>query len=174
MRLERALAYTLQNTIPGLAANKDELAWNASPNYPYLLTSMIGRSRESLGTGLYDFKDQESTNKIFHDNVSIRFTFRSLADENMSGNDRVEALVRQADRVLQELRSKAPVTLVDPETQLTVRISYMEYLSESDIQSLTDKLPVIYQKTLSYRFRVLEIFSRAESEVPIQNMSQTF
>ena len=173
MKLERVLAHSLQNTIPGLVVYKDELGWNASPSYPYMLTSMIGKSRESMGTGLYDFKDHDSKTKIFQTHISIRFTCRCLAEENMSGNDSVEALVRQVDRALQELKMNGSVTLIDPESQIPIRISYLEYLSESDIQSLTDKLPVVYQKTLSYRFRAVEIFSQTESFIPIQKISQT-
>ena len=173
MILERALAAMLQQEIPELSIYKDELAWQLQPSLPYLLTSQVGKTRAAMGAGSHDLRGESGDLKVFRDEVSLRFTFRAQSDELLNGNDRVFALANTADQILQQLTKRSGITITDPETQTPIRIAYAEYVSERDIQVNSDRLPVIYQKALTYQFRVIETFGSVESVGSMEKIRQS-
>ena len=164
MIVQRTLAEYLVSKITGLAVFKDELAFSASPQYPYMLTSLTGNKRESLGAGTKDWKTETDETKVYLNEQSIRFTFRVVSTEEKNGNEIVSGLVRDADESLRRLTRESGITLTDSVTELPVRIAYAEYQTETDIQTITDKLPVVYQKSITYLFRVVD-----PSVLPIQS-----
>lgn len=174
MILERILADYLTARMVGLMAFKDDLAFSLNPVFPYLLTNQISRKRESLGAGFRDFISDQGTTKIYVDAVSIRFTFRAVSTEAENGNDIVAAQVKQADQILGNLTRTGGISLRDSVTKLPQRIVQGEYLSQSDIQPITDRLPVVYQKALSYSFRIIVPFAYPEGIYPMTELKTHF
>jgi len=156
MIIQRALAEYLSGEITGLAVFKDELAFQISPQYPYMLTALTANKRESLGAGIRDWKTLTDETKVYHNEQSIRFTFRAVSTDEKNGNEVVSDLVKQADDILNKLTRTGGITLNDSVTELPIRIAYTEYQSETDIQTIQDKLPVVYQKSISYLFRIVD------------------
>jgi len=156
MIIQRTLAEYLSGKITGLAVFKDELAFQVSPQYPYMLTALTANKRESLGAGIRDWKTLTDEAKVFHNEQSIRFTFRAVSTDEKNGNEIVSDLVKQADDILNKLTRTGGITLNDSVTELPIRIAYTEYQSETDIQTIQDKLPVVYQKSISYLFRIVD------------------
>jgi len=169
--IQRTLAEFLVSKMAGLAVFKDELAFSASPQYPYMLTSLTGNKRESLGAGIRDWKTETDETKVYRNEQSIRFTFRAVSTDKSNGNEIVSDLVRQADESLRQLTRTGGITLADSITALPVRIVYTEYISESDNQTITDKLPVVYQKSISYLFRVVDPSVKQIESIPMNNLS---
>ncbi|MFQ6610186.1 MAG: hypothetical protein ACE5D7_05225, partial [Fidelibacterota bacterium] len=166
MIIQRTLAEYLASKIQGLAVFKDELAFQISPQYPYMLTTLTANKRESLGAGIRDFHSSADETKVYRNEQSIRFTFRAVSTEKNNGNEIVIELVRNADEHLNKLTRTGGITLVDSVTELPIRIAYTEYVSETDIQTITDKLPVVYQKSISYLFRIVD-----PSVIPVESIT---
>lgn len=171
MIIQRTLAEHLSSKIEGLAVFKDELAFQINPKYPYMLTTLTGNKRESLGAGIRDFHSYSDETKVYHNEQSIRFTFRAVSTDKNNGNEIVSELVRQADKILQQLTRIGGITLTDLITELPIRIGYTEYQSETDIQTITNKLPVVYQKSISYLFRVVDPSVITVESIPMNNLS---
>ncbi len=157
MIIQRALAEYLSGEITGLAVFKDELAFQISPQYPYMLTALTANKRESLGAGIRDWKTLTDETKVFHNEQSIRFTFRAVSTDEKNGNEIVSDLVKQADDILNKLTRTGGITLNDSVTELPIRVAYAEYQSETDIQTITDRLPVVYQKANTFKFRIVDL-----------------
>lgn len=171
MIIQRTLAEYLSSKIEGLAVFKDELAFQISPQYPYMLTSLTGNIRESLGAGIRDFKTETDETKIYRNEQSIRFTFRAVSTDKNNGNEIVSGLVRQADASLRRLTRTGGITLNDSVTKLPVRIAYTEFINETDIQTITDKLPVVYQKSITYLFRIVDPSVISAQSIPMDSLS---
>ena len=170
MIIQRTLAEYLAGKITDLAVFKDELAFQESPQYPYMMTSLIGNKREALGAGTRDWKTEIDETKVYHNEQSIRFTFRAVSTEDKNGNEIVSDIVRKADESLRQLTRKSGITLTDSVTELPIRIAYAEYQTETDIQTITDKLPVVYQKSITYLFRVVDPSVLPIQSTPINNL----
>jgi len=136
-----------------------------------MVTTLTGNKRESLGAGIRDFQSNSDETKIYHNERAIRFTFRAVSTDKNNGNEIVSELVRQADELLRQLTRTGGITLNDSVTNLPVRIVYTEYQSETDIQTITDKLPVVYQKSISYLFRVVDPSVITVESNPMNNLS---
>jgi len=171
MIVQRTLAEYLVSKITGLAVFKDELAFQESPQYPYMLTSLTGNKRESLGAGTRDWKTETVETKVYLNEQSIRFTFRVVSTDDRNGNEIVSDLVRVADEFLRRLTRESGITLTDSVTELPVRIAYAEYQTETDIQTITDKLPVVYQKSITYLLRVVDPSVIPIESIPFNNLS---
>ena len=171
MIVQRTLAEHLASKISGLSAFKDELAFQESPQYPYMLTSLTGNKRDSLGAGTRDWKTETDETKVYLNEQSIRFTFRSVSIDDKNGNEIVSDIVRKADESLRQLTRESGITLTDSVTELPVRIAYAEYQTETDIQTITDKLPVVYQKSITYMFRVVDPSVLPIQSTPFNNLS---
>lgn len=171
MIVQRTLAEYLAGKITGLAVFKDELAFQESPQYPYMLTSLTGNKRDSLGAGNKDWNTENDETKVYLNEQSIRFTFRSVSTDDKNGNEIVSDLVRDADESLRRLTRESGITLTDSVTELPIRIAYAEYQSETDIQTITDKLPVVYQKSITYMFRVVDPSVLPIQSTPFNNLS---
>jgi len=171
MILQRTLAEHLSSEIEELAVFKDELAFQVNPQYPYMLTTLTGNKRENLGAGIRDFHSYSDETKVYHNEQSIRFTFRAVSTDKNNGNEIVSDLVRQADKILQQLTWHNGITLTDSVSELPIRIGYTEYQSETDIQTITDKLPVVYQKSISYLFRVVDPSVITVESIPMNKLS---
>ena len=171
MIVQRILAEYLVSKISGLSAFKDELAFQESPQYPYLLTSLTGNKRDSLGAGTRDWKTETDETKVYLNEQSIRFTFRAVSTDDKNGNEIVSDIVRKADESLRRLTRESGITLTDSVTELPVRIAYTEYQTETDIQTITDKLPVVYQKSITYLFRVVDPSVIPVESIPFNNLS---
>ena len=171
MIIQRTLAEYLASKISGLSAFKDELAFQESPQYPYLLTSLTGNKRDSLGAGTRDWNTEIDETKVYLNEQSIRFTFRSVSTDDKNGNEIVSDLVRKADESLRQLTRESGITLTDSVTELPIRIAYAEYQTETDIQTITDKLPVVYQKSITYLFRVVDPSVIPVESIPFNNLS---
>ena len=171
MIIQRTLAEYLAENMDGLSVFKDELAFQISPQYPYMLTSLTSNKRESLGGGTTDFRDELTETKIFHNEQAIRFTFRAVSSEEKTGGEIVSELTRQADEYFKIMTRTGGVTLTDSVTEIPLRIAYAEYISETDIQTLEDKLPVVYQKSISFMFRVVDPSVIPMESVPMDNLS---
>ncbi|MFQ6614120.1 MAG: hypothetical protein ACE5D1_04680, partial [Fidelibacterota bacterium] len=161
----------LSSKMAGLAVFKDELAFQISPQYPYMLTTLTGNKRGSLGAGIRDWKTRTDETKVYHNEQSIRFTFRAVSTDRNNGNEIVSDLVRQADDLLNTLTRHGGITLNDPVTGGSVRIAFAEYQRETDMQTITDKLPVVYQKSISYLFRIVESSVMSVESVPMAHLS---
>jgi len=172
--VQRTLAEYLATKITGLAVYKDDLAFSAHPVFPYLLTNLVSAKRENLGAGIRDFVSATEATKIRVDETTLRFTVRAVSTEEETGNTIVSALVRQADEVLRHLTRTGGITLTDSVTGLPVRIAYCEYSSESDIQPHTDRLPVVYQKALTYQFRIIAPSTIQEASDPTASFVTQF
>ena len=171
MIIQRTLAEHLASKISGLSAFKDELAFQESPQYPYMLTSLTGNKRDSLGAGTRDWNTETDETKVYLNEQSIRFTFRSVSIDDKNGNEIVSDIVRKADESLRQLTRESGITLTDSVTELPVRIAYAEYQTETDIQTITDKLPVVYQKSITYLFRVVDPSVIPVESNPFNNLS---
>ena len=171
MIIQRTLAEYLASKISGLSAFKDELAFQESPQYPYMLTSLTGNKRDSLGAGTRDWKTETDETKVYLNEQSIRFTFRSVSIDDKNGNEIVSDIVRKADESLRQLTRESGITLTDSVTELPVRIAYTEYQTETDIQTITDKLPVVYQKSITYLFRIVDPSVIPVESNPFNNLS---
>lgn len=171
MIIQRTLAEFLSSKMAGLAIFKDELAFQINPQYPYMLTSLTGNKRESLGAGIADFKTETDEMKVYRNEQSIRFTFRAVSTDKNNGNEIVSDLVRQADEILRRLTMGNGITLNDSVTQLPIRIAYTEFISETDIQTITDKLPVVYQKSITYLFRIVDPSVISAQSIPMDSLS---
>ncbi len=171
MIIERTLAQYLAGEITGLSVFKDDLAFQISPKYPYMLTSLIGNKRTGLGAGINDFRTQTDETKVLYNESAIRFTFRAISTTEFNGNEIASLLVRKCDGILQGLTHMGGITLIDSVSQKSVRIAYAEYQSETDIQTITDKLPPSYQKSISYLFRIVDLFSISTSSTSIESLS---
>ncbi len=171
MIIQRTLAEYLSSKMAGLAVFKDELAFQISPQYPYMLTSLTGNKRESLGAGIRDFHSNSNETKVYRNEQSIRFTFRAVSTDKNNGNEIVSDLVRQADEILRRLTMGNGITLNDTVTQLPIRIAYTEFINETDIQTITDKLPVVYQKSITYLFRIVDTSALPIQSTPFNKLS---
>lgn len=171
MIVQRTLAEYLAGKITGLAVFKDELAFQESPQYPYMLTSLTGNKRDSLGAGNKDWNTENDETKVYLNEQSIRFTFRSVSTDDKNGNEIVSDLVRQADESLRQLTRTGGITLTDSVTKLPIRIAYTEFINETDIQTITDKLPVVYQKSISYLFRIVDPSVVSAQSVSLDSLS---
>ncbi len=170
MIIQRTLAEYLAARIPGLMVFKDELAFQISPQYPYMLTALVANKREHLGAGIRDFHSSFDETKIYHHERSIRFTFKAVSTDINNGNDIVSELVRQTDDLLNRLTCQGGITLDDPVTGRSVRIAFAEYQNETDIQTITDKLPVVYQKSISYLFRIVKPAVKQVESIPMDRL----
>ena len=170
MIIQRTLAEYLVSKISGLSAFKDELAWQVSPQYPYMMTTLTGNKRDSLGAGTRDWKTEIEETKVYHNEQSIRFTFRVVSTDDKNGNEIVSDIVRKADESLRQLTREFGITLTDSVTELPIRIAYAEYQTETDIQTITDKLPVVYQKSITYMFRIVDPSVLSIQSTPINNL----
>lgn len=170
MIIQRTLAEYLASEIQGLAVFKDELAFQVSPQYPYMLTTLTGNTRESLGAGIRDFLDRTEESKIYLNEQLVRFTFRAVSTEEDNGNEIVSSLVRSCDEILRQLTRESGITLTDSVTNIPIRIAYAEYQSETDIQTITDKLPVVYQKSITYLFRIVDPSIIQIESVPMDSL----
>lgn len=171
MIIQLTLAEYLSGKITGLAVFKDELAFQISPQFPYMLTALTANKRKSLGAGIRDWKTRSDETKVFHNEQSIRFTFRAVSTDKNNGNEIVSDLVRQTDEHLRQLTRTGGITLNDSVTELPIRIAYTEYQSETDIQTITDKLPVVYQKSISYLFRIVDPSIIPVESIPMDSLS---
>jgi hypothetical protein len=171
MIIQRTLAEYLASKIQGLAVFKDELAFQVSPQYPYMLTTLSANKRDSLGAGIRDFHSNLNETKIYHNEQSIRFAFRAVSTDKNNGNEIVSDLVRQADEHLRQLTRTGGITLNDSVTKRPIRIAFTEYISETDIQTITDKLPVVYQKSISYLFRIVDPSVIPIESIPMDSLS---
>ncbi|MBC8552626.1 MAG: hypothetical protein H8D23_23600 [Candidatus Brocadiales bacterium] len=171
MIIQRTLAEFLVSKMAALAVFKDELAFQISPQFPYMLTSLTGNKRESLGAGIRDFITETDETKIYRNEQSIRFTFRAVSTDKNNGNEIISDLVRQADEILRRLTMENGITLNDSVTQLPIRIAYTEFINETDIQTITDKLPVVYQKSITYLFRIVDPSVISIQSIPVDSLS---
>ena len=171
MIIQRTLAEYLVSKISGLSAFKDELAFQESPQYPYMLTSLIGNKREALGAGTRDWKTETDETKVYLNEQSIRFTFRVVSTDDKNGNEFVSEYVRRTDQIIRQFAAGNGMTLTDSVTELPVRIAYVEYEGETDIQTITDKLPVVYQKSITYMFRIVDPSVLPIQSTPFNNLS---
>lgn len=173
MIIQRTIANYLASKIDNLAVFKDDLAWQDSPQYPYTLTSLTGNKRRSLGAGIRDFTTESDETKVYLNERQIRLTFRAVSTSEKNGNELVCDLVRQSDEVLRQLTRAEGITLIDGETLIPIRIAYTEYQSETDVQVIDDKLPVVYQKAITYLFRIIDPSVLSIESVPVENLQVT-
>lgn len=173
MIIQRTIANYLASKIDNLAVFKDDLAWQDSPQYPYMLTSLTGNKRRALGAGIRDFSTESDETKVYLNEKQIRLTFRTVSTNEKNGNELVCELVRQSDEVLRQLTRVEGITLTDDETLINIRITYTEYQSETDVQVIDDKLPVVYQKAITYLFRVIDPSILSIESVPVENLQIT-
>jgi hypothetical protein len=173
MIIQRTIANYLANKIDNLAVFKDDLAWQDSVQYPYMLTSLTGSKRDTLGTGIRDFKTESDETKVYYNETQIRLTFRAVSTNEKNGNELVCELVRQSDELLRQLTRVEGITLIDTETSIPIRVAYTEYQSETDIQVIDDKLPVVYQKAITYLFRIVDPSVLSIESVPVENLQVT-
>jgi len=173
MIIQRTIANYLASKIDNLAVFKDDLAWQDSPQYPYMLTSLTGNKREHLGAGIRDFTTESDETKVFRNERQIRLTFRAVSTSEKNGNELVCDLVRQSDEVLRQLTRVEGIKLIDGETLIPIRIAYTEYQSETDVQVIDDKLPVVYQKSITYLFRIIDPSVLSIESAPVENLSIT-
>jgi len=173
MIIQRTIANYLASKIDNLAVFKDDLAWQDSPQYPYMLTNLTGNKRRALGAGIRDFSTESDETKVYLNEKQIRLTFRTVSTNEKNGNELVCELVRQSDEVLRQLTRVEGITLTDSDTLIDIRIAYTEYQSETDVQVIDDKLPVVYQKAITYLFRVIDPSILSIESVPVENLQIT-
>lgn len=118
MIVQRTVAEFLASQITGLAVFKDELAASVSPSFPYMMTSLVGNKRNSLGAGHRDLLTDLDQTKVYFNEQSLRFTFRAVSTDSENGNELVSRLVRETDELLRSLTRTGGVTLTDSVTLL--------------------------------------------------------
>lgn len=152
MRLEQALAQHLKSIIPDLHVFKDDLAHTAAGYpYPLLLITEIDARRKQIGTGPYDALDGSVERKWWNIERTLRFTVRAPADKQHDGNTIVHALIEQIDNALQSLFRSGSVDL--PLGEDTVHVAMANHTGFHELPAITEQLPFVYQRALSWRFQ---------------------
>ncbi|MDK9699958.1 MAG: hypothetical protein OEM52_07435 [bacterium] len=163
MKLEQALARYLELNIPDLHVFKDDLAHTAAGYpYPLLLITEIDARRKQIGTGPYDALDGSIERKWWNIERTLRFTVRSPADKQRDGNTIVHSLIEQIDGELQSLFRIGSVEL--PVGSDSVHIAMANHSGFHELPAITDQLPFVYQRTVSWRFQ--EMTSQEFEGVP--------
>ena len=160
MKLELALAQWITTKISVLHVFKDELA-HAAAGYPYplLLITEIDARRKQFGTGSYDdtvITNGESVDrKWWGFDRTLRFTVRAPADKQHDGNTIVRGICDSIDTELQTLiRGGAFDLSVENES---IHVAMANHAGFHELPAITDKLPFVYQRALSWRFLEVEL-----------------
>ncbi len=152
MKLELALAQWITSNHPELHVFKDDLAHTAAGYpYPLLLITEIDARRMQIGTGPYDVVDGSTEQKWWNVDRTLRFTMRSPADKQHDGNTIVHALIEQIDNELQSLFRTGSVDLLLGDD--SVHVAMANHAGFHELPAITDKLPFVYQRALSWRFQ---------------------
>jgi len=166
LKLQRALSKYLTDSIPGLIAFKDEIAFVAADNpYPYFLIDLISTRKRSLGTGLWDRTEttEDSVRQIkvskFHQ--VLRFTIRAVNDLSRNGNEIAVDICDQMDSLLSDLCRESSVDLIDTVSEESIHIEQAVFQGRSDLSPLEKGMPFVYQQTLSFLFVVHDFRTRA-------------
>ena len=167
MKLELALAQWITGNYPELHVFKDDLAHTAAGYpYPLLLITEIDAKRKQRGTGSYDqvvVSGAVSTEqKWWIIERTLRFTVRAPANNQHDGNTIVHKIVDDIDSELQALLRNGAVVL--PVNTETVHIAMANHSGFHELPAITDKLPFVYQRALSWRFQ--EITNQEFEAVP--------
>ncbi len=164
MKLELALAQWITSNHPELHVFKDDLAHTAAGYpYPVMLITEIDARRRQIGTGPYDAVDVVVERKWWNVERTLRLTVRSPADKQCDGNTIVHALIEQIDNTLQSLFRIGSVDL--PLGEDTVHVAMANHAGFHELPAITDKLPFVYQRALSWRFQ--EVTSQEFEMVPL-------
>lgn len=167
MKLELALAQWITGNHPSLHVFKDDLAHTAAGYpYPLLLITEIDARRRQRGTGSYDavvVSGAVSTEqKWWIVDRTLRFTVRAPADKQHDGNTIVHSLIEQIDSELQSIFRIGSVDL--PAGENSVHVAMANHSGFHELPAITDKLPFVYQRALSWRFQ--EMTSQEFEGVP--------
>ena len=167
MKLELALAQWITTKISVLHVFKDELA-HAAAGYPYplLLITEIDARRKQFGTGSHDdmiVTDSVSTErKWWGFERTLRFTVRAPADKQQDGNTIVRGICDSIDTELQTLIRSGAFDL--PVENDSVHVAMANHAGFHELPAITDKLPFVYQRALSWRF--LEVTMQQWNGIP--------
>jgi len=179
MKATRAISKYLTDNISGLYAFKDDLAFTAAGNpYPYFLSDIISTQKKDLGCGIWDqtIDNRDGTftqSKIIKKHVVIRFTIRAVNDTQQNGNDIVSAISDEIDRLLRELCRYGSADLTDAVSGECFHIESSVFQDRSDIAPIENKIPFIYQQSLSYKLVIGEVITKVVT-TPISNVNVSF
>lgn len=173
MKLQRAISKYLTDSIPGLYAFKDEIAFVSAGNpYPYFLVDLVSTRRRNLGTGLWDTiidngADPATQVKVTKLHQVLRFTIRAVNTPEKNGNEVLAEVCDRIDGLLSDLCRTGSVDLVDPVSGESVHIEQVVFQGCSDLAPIEKGMPFVYQQSLSYlfvehRFRTAQVEGRIE------------
>jgi len=161
-----AISKYLTDSISGLYSFKDDLAFTAAENpYPYFLTDIISTQKKDLGCGIWDQVIANGDNtftqsKIIKKHIVIRFTVRAVNDAQQNGNDIVNDTANEIDLLLSELCRYGGANLLDSVSGESFYIEKSLFQGRSDIAPIENKIPFIYQQSLSYKFIIGEAITK--------------
>ena len=165
MKLQRAISKYLTDSVSGLHAFKDEIAFVSAGNpYPYFLIDLISTRKQNLGTGIWDRTETvvNGTRQIkvskFHQ--VLRFTIRAVNDQSRNGNQIAVEICDLIDDLLSNLCRESSVDLVDPVSGENLHIEQSLFQGRSDLAPLEKGMPFVYQQSLSYLFVVHDYLTR--------------
>ena len=165
MKLQRAISKYLTDSVSGLHAFKDEIAFVSAGNpYPYFLIDLISTRKQNLGTGIWDRTETivNGTRQIkvskFHQ--VLRFTIRAVNDQSRNGNQIAAEICDLIDDLLSNLCRESSVDLVDPVSGENLHIEQSLFQGRSDLAPLEKGMPFVYQQSLSYLFVVHDYLTR--------------
>jgi len=178
MKEVRAISKYLTDNISGLYAFKDDLAFVAAGNpYPYFLTDVISTQKKDLGCGIWDQTidngdDTFTQAKIIKKHLVLRFTIRAVNTQQQNGNDIVNEITEAIDHQSFELCRNGGINLVDPVSNEVFYIEKSLFQSRSDIAPIENKMPFIFQQSLSYKFIFQDIITNTVT-TPFNNLTIT-
>ena len=158
VKLQRAISKYLTDSIPGLHAFKDEIAFVSAGNpYPYFLVDLISTRKRCLGTGLWDttidnYGDPAVQVKVTKLHQVLRFTIRAVNISEKNGNEVLSEVCEQFDGLLSDLCRTGSVDLTDPASSESVHVEQAVFQGRSDLAPIEKGLPFVYQQSLSYLF----------------------
>jgi len=173
-----AIAKYLTDNVSGLYAFKDDLAFVAAGNpYPYFLTEVISTQKKELGCGIWDqtIDNGDGTftqSKITKRHLVLRFTVRAVNTNEQNGNDIVNEITNEIDHRLSELCRYGGAALLDPVYGDNFYLEKALFQGRSDIAPLENKMPFIYQQSLSYKFIIQEVKTNTVT-TPFNNLTIT-
>ncbi len=178
MKAIRAISKFLTDNIAGLYSFKDELAFISAGNpFPYFLTDVISTQKKDLGCGLWDQTissgdDTFTQLKIIKKHIVLRFTIRAVNTPQQNGNDIANEITEEIDHQLFELCRNGGVNLIDPVSNEVFYIEKSLFQSRSDIAPIENKMPFIYQQSLSYKFIIQDVITSTIT-TPFNNLTIT-
>jgi len=174
MKLQRAISKYLMDSIPGLHAFKDEIAFVSAGNpYPYFLVDLISTRKGNLGTGLWDTTIDNSGDTAVQVKATklhqvLRFTVRAVNTSEKNGNEVLAEMCDQIDGLLSDLCRAGSVDLTDPASGESVHVEQAVFQGRSDLAPIEKGMPFVYQQSLSYlfvehRFKTAQVENRIET-----------